>query len=75
MPAVDQSTGQSEGSGSVALRALQQVRKGEMLGEGWQRDDLKREVFFGVNMVPLSSGGGVLRVGDAVAIKDTRTSW
>lgn len=74
VPAVDQATGQSEGSGSGTLRALQQLRKGETLGEGWQVEALKKEVFFGVNMVPLS-GGGLVRVGDVLTVQEHRTSW
>lgn len=70
MPAVDQATGQSEGSGSATLAALQ-ARKGE--GLGWENEELRKDVFFGVNMVP--KGGGVLRVGDKITVRELRASW
>lgn len=71
MPAVDQATGQSEGSTSATLAALQ-TRKGE--GLGWENEKLRKEVFFGVNMVPVA-GGGVLRVGDPIVVQERRTGW
>lgn len=72
MPAVDQATGKSEGSTSSTLAALQQARKGE--GLGWEHEELRKEVFFGVNMVPVA-GDGMLRVGDAICMVEQRSSW
>lgn len=72
MPAVDQATGQSEGSTSATLAALQTTRKGE--GLGWENDELRKEVFFGINLVPKGIDGCVLRVGDAISVC-TKRSW